>query len=50
MLERVRRIFTKMLKDMKGKSYEKTSQKLKLWLLKERRNRQDSRFVKNLVG
>jgi len=43
LLEKVQRRFTKMIKGIryKGKSYEERLQKLNLWLLKERRNRQD---------
>ena len=41
LLEKVQRRFTKMIKGMKGKSYEQRLQKLNLWLLEERRNRQD---------
>ena len=38
----IRRIdLTKMIKGMKGMSYEERLQKLKLWSLEERRNRQD---------
>jgi len=32
---------SQMIKGMKGKSYEERLQKLKLWSLEERRNRQD---------
>ena len=41
LLEKVQRTFTKMIKAMKGKSYEERLQKLNLWSLEERRNRQD---------
>jgi len=41
LLEKVQRRFTKMLKGMKGKSYEERLQKLNLWSLEERKNRQD---------
>ena len=41
LLEKVKRRFTKMIKGMKGKSYEKRLQKLNLWSLEQRRNRQD---------
>jgi len=41
LLEKVQRRFTKMIKGMKGMSYEERLQKLKLWSLEERRNRQD---------
>jgi len=41
LLEKVQRRFTKMTKGMKGMSYEERLQKLKLWSLEERRNRQD---------
>jgi len=41
LLEKVQRRFTKMIKGMKIKSYEERLQKLNLWSLKERRNRQD---------
>ena len=41
MLEKVQQRFTKMIKGTKGKSYEKRLQKLNLWSLEERRNRQD---------
>ena len=41
MLEKVQRRFMKMIKGMKGKSYEERLQKLNLWSLQERRNRQD---------
>jgi len=41
LLEKVQRRFTKRIKGMKGMSYEERLQKLKLWLLEERRNRQD---------
>jgi len=41
LLEKFQRRFTKMIKGMKGMSYEKRLQKLKLCLLEERRNRQD---------
>jgi len=40
LLEKVQRRFTKMIKGMKGKSYEERLQKLNLWPLEERRNRQ----------
>jgi len=38
LLENVQRRFTKMIKGMKGKSYEERLQKLNLWSLEERRN------------
>ena len=41
LLEKVQRRFTKMIKGMKGKSCEERLQKLNLWSLEERRNRQD---------
>ena len=41
LLEKVQRRFTKMIKGMKGKSYEERLQKLNLWSLEERRNRED---------
>jgi len=41
LLEKVRRRFTKMMKGMKGTSYEERLRKLNLWSLEERRNRQD---------
>jgi len=41
LLEKVQRRFTKMIQGMKGMSYEERLQKLKLWTLEERRNRQD---------
>ena len=41
LLEKVQRRFTKMIKGMKGKSHEERLQKLNLWSLEERRNRQD---------
>jgi len=41
LIEKVQRRFTKMIKNMKGKSYEKRLHCLRLWTLKERRNRQD---------
>jgi len=41
LLEKVQRRFMKMIKGMKGKSYEERLQKLNLWSLQERRNRQD---------
>jgi len=40
LLEKVQR-FTKMIINMKGLSYEDRLQSLKLWSVKERRNRQD---------
>jgi len=40
-VRKVQRRFTKMIKGMKGKSYEERLQKLNLWSLEERRNRQD---------
>ena len=40
LLEKVQR-FTKMINNMKGKSYEERLHCLKLWTLEERRNRQD---------
>jgi len=42
LLEKVQRRFMKMINGMKGKSYEERLQKLNLWSLEERRNRQDS--------
>jgi len=39
--EKVQRRFTKMIKGMKGKSYEERLQKLDLWSVEERRNRQN---------
>jgi len=39
LLEKVHRRFTKMIKGMKGKSYEERLQRLNLWSLEERRNR-----------
>ena len=41
LLEKVQRRFTKMIKGMKDKSYEERLQRLNLWSLEERRNRQD---------
>jgi len=41
LLEKVQRRFTEMIKGMKGKSYEERLQRLNLWSLEERRNRQD---------
>ena len=41
LLEKVQRRFTKMIKGMKGKSYEERLQRMNLWSLEERRNRQD---------
>ena len=41
LLEKVQRRFTKMIINMKGLSYEDRLQSLKLWSVKERRNRQD---------
>jgi len=41
LLEKVQRRFTKMTINMEGLSYEDRLQSLKLWSLKERRNRQD---------
>jgi len=41
LLEKVQRRFTKMMKNMKGMSYKERLQKLKLWTLEEKRNRQD---------
>ena len=41
LLEKVQRRFTKMIKGMKGMSYEERLQRLNLWTLEERRNRQD---------
>ena len=41
LLEKVQRRFTKMIKGMKGKSHEERLQKLNLWSLEERRNRQN---------
>ena len=38
MLEKVQRRFTKMIKGMKGKSYEERLQRLNLWSLEERRD------------
>ena len=43
--EKVQRRFTKMMNGMKGKSYEERLQKLNLWLLEERINRQDLKEV-----
>ena len=40
LLEKVQRRFTKMIKGMKGKSYEERLQKMNQWSLEERRNRQ----------
>ena len=41
LLEKVQRRFTKMIKGMKGKSYEERLQRMNLWSLEGRRNRQD---------
>jgi len=41
LIEKVQRRFTKMINNMKGKTYEERLQCLKLWSLEERRNRQD---------
>ena len=42
LIEKVQRIFTKMINNMEGKSYEeRLIYCLKLWTLEERRNRQD---------
>ena len=41
LIEKVQRIFTKMINNMEGKSYEERLYCLKLWTLEERRNRQD---------
>jgi len=41
LLEKVQQTFTNMIKGMKGMSYEERLQKLKLWSLEERRNRQN---------
>jgi len=41
LLEKVQRRFTKTIQGMKGKSYQERLQKLSLWSLEERRNRQD---------
>jgi len=41
LLEKIQQRFTKMIKGMKGKSYEERLQKLNLWSLEERRNRLD---------
>ena len=51
LLEKAQQRFTKMIKGMKGRE---RLQKLNLWSLEERRNRQDLievfKFVKDLVG
>jgi len=41
LLEKVQRRFTKMIVNMDGLGYEDRLQRLKLWSLEERRNRQD---------
>jgi len=41
LLEKVQRRFTKMIVNMDGLGYEDRFQRLKLWSLEERRNRQD---------
>jgi len=40
LIEKVQRRFTKMINNMKGKTYEERLHYLKLWTLEERRNRQ----------
>ena len=41
LIEKVQSRFTKMIKNMEGKSYEERIHCLRLWSLEERRNRQD---------
>ena len=41
LLERIQHRYTKMIKDMRDKTYEDRLQCLRLWKLDERRNRQD---------
>ena len=51
LIEKVQRRFTKMIKNMKGKSYEKRLHCLRLWSLKERRTgRKLSRFLRYEMG
>jgi len=47
-LEKVQRIFTKMINGMKGKSYEERLQKLNLWSLEERRKKKQPRFDRSV--
>ena len=41
LLEKIQGRYTKMINDMKGKTYEDRLRCLELWTLEERRNRQD---------
>ena len=41
LLEKIQRRYTKIINDMKGKTYEERLRCLRLWTLEERRNRQD---------
>ena len=48
LLEKVQRRFTKMIKGMKGKSYEERLRKLNLWSLEERRKKKQTGFDRSL--
>jgi len=48
LLEKVQRKSTKMIKGMKGKSYEERLRKLNLWSLEERRKKKQTGFDRSL--